>query len=257
MMPRLRAVARVVRSWLRPIVEFRPRRATLGYAKLAVDWKRYSALPGAERLRVRDALPMLYDDTGGTGFDSHYFYQGVWAFGHIQRSRPQLHVDVGSLLLYMGFVSVTTPVLFLDIRPALIRLPGFFPVGATLLRLPFADRSVGSISCLHVVEHVGLGRYGDPLDVDGSARALDELARVLSPGGDLYLSLPIGLQRVCFNAHRVFEPGWVSGRQPELKLVDFAGVDDRGRFRAPADPMDFASSRYACGMYHLRRSRTI
>ena len=255
MMARLRAVARVVRPWLRPIVEFRPRRAARGYAKLARDWKRYSALPGAERLRMRDAWPMLYDDTRRTGFDSHYFYQGVWAFGHIQRSQPQVHVDVGSLLRYMGFVSVTTPVLFLDIRPAMIRLPGFLPVGATLLRLPFADGSVGSISCLHVVEHVGLGRYGDPLDADGSGRALDELARVLSAGGDLYLSLPIGLQRVCFNAHRIFEPGWVTSRLPELELVDFAGVDDRGRFRAAAEPEDFASSNYACGMYHLRRHR--
>lgn len=254
-MARLRAVARVVRAWLRPIVELRPQRTVRGYAKLAADWKRYSALPGAERLQVRDALPMLYDDTGGTGFDSHYFYQGVWAFGHIERSRPRLHVDVGSLLLYMGFVSVTTPVLFLDIRPALIRLPGFFPVGATLLRLPFADGSVGSISCLHVVEHVGLGRYGDPLDAHGSARALDELARVLSPGGDLYLSLPIGRQRVCFNAHRIFEPGWVTSRLSQLELVGFAGVDDRGRFRAAAEPGDFASASYACGMYHLRRRR--
>lgn len=255
MMPRLRAVARVVRGWLRPIVEFRPRRAARGYAKLARDWKRYSALPGAERLRLRDALPMLYDDTRRTAFDTHYFYQGVWAFGHIQRARPQLHVDVGSMLLYMGFVSVSTPVLFLDIRPALIRLPAFFPVGASLLRLPFADRSVESISCLHVIEHVGLGRYGDLLDAEGSARAVDELARVLSPGGDLYLSLPIGVPRVCFNAHRIHEPGWVAGRLPGLELVGFAGVDDRGRFHPAADPADFGRCRYACGMYHLRRRR--
>jgi SAM-dependent methyltransferase len=255
MMSRLRAVARVAGAWLRPLVEFRPWRATRGYARLARDWNRYSALPGAERLRLRDALPMLYDDTRRTVFDAHYFYQGVWAFGHIERVRPQLHVDVGSMLLYMGFVSVTTPVIFLDIRPALVRLPGFFPVGASLLRLPFADGSVGSISCLHVVEHIGLGRYGDPLDAEGTARALDELARVLSPGGDLYLSLPIGAPRVCFNAHRIHEPGWVTARLSGFELAGFAGVDDRARFHAPADPADFARSRYGCGMYHLRRRR--
>ena len=42
-----------------------------------------------------------------------------------------------------------------------------------------------------MLEHIGLGRYGDPIDPQGTEKAATELQRVLAPGGDLYLSLPI------------------------------------------------------------------
>ena len=70
----------------------------------------------------------------------------------------------------------------------------------------FADGSLESLSTLHAVEHFGLGRYGDPIHPDGWRRAAEALARVLAPGGRLYFSVPIGRERLVFNAHRVFSP---------------------------------------------------
>ena len=70
----------------------------------------------------------------------------------------------------------------------------------------FATGSVDSLSCLHTIEHVGLGRYGDPVDPEGWVVAVRELARILAPGGRLYLGTPIGRERVCFNSERVFSP---------------------------------------------------
>src|SRR5207253_10606962 len=69
-----------------------------------------------------------------------------------------------------------------------------------LLSLPFADRSVESLSCLHVAEHVGLGRYGDELDPEGTVKAARELQRVVAPAGRLYFALPVGRPRTEFRS---------------------------------------------------------
>jgi SAM-dependent methyltransferase len=129
------------------------------------------------------------------------------------------------------------------------------PLGGNLLALPFADASIGSLSCLHVAEHVGLGRYGDPLDPLGTRKAAAELARVLAPGGDLYVALPVGRPRVCFNAHRIHAARDVRAYFGALDLSEFAGVGDDGALveSAPLDLFDDAS--YACGLFRFRRPR--
>jgi len=45
---------------------------------------------------------------------------------------------------------------------------------------------------MNVVEHVGLGRYGEPLDPEGDIKAMRELRRVLAPGGSLLFVVPVG-----------------------------------------------------------------
>jgi len=112
---------------------------------------------------------------------------------------------------------------------------------------------VQSISCLHVAEHVGLGRYGDPLDPQGTQKAAYELTRVLAKGGQLYFSLPIGKPRVCFNAHRIHSPGQILEYFKGLKLVGFSGVTDFGRFAENIPPTDLENANYACGMFHFTK----
>lgn len=88
-----------------------------------------------------------------------------------------------------------------------------------------------SVSCLHALEHFGLGRYRDTVDYDGWRKGLDGRTEILEPGGTLYLGLPTGEpQRVEFNAHRVFslpfirdvlEPRFViERREPRLQHLD-------------------------------------
>ena len=141
--------------------------------------------------------------------------------------------------------------MFVDYRPLRAEVPGLMPVGADITCLPFADNSLESVSSLHVIEHVGLGRYGDPLDPRGSRKAALELARILRPGGHLYLSVPVGRERVCFNAHRIFSPRTVVATLAPLGLVGFSLVNDDGRFTQDA-PLDAASSlEYGCGMFEF------
>jgi len=91
------------------------------------------------------------------------------------------------------------------------------------------------------------------VDPDGWRKALHALQRVLRPGGRLYLSVPVGRERLCFNAHRVFSPTRVLDTVPDLDLVSFAGVDDSGRFLDGAKPEGLTDQEYACGLFEFTR----
>jgi hypothetical protein len=144
------------------------------------------------------------------------------------------------------------PVTVADIRPLTGSVPGltFLRTDATSLA-EIETGSVVSLSSLHAVEHFGLGRYGDPVDPDAWRKGAEALSRVLAPGGCLYLSVPIGRQRVDFNAQRVFSPGTVLRAFGALTLHSFAAVDDDGTFVDSADPQAFGDAWNACGLFEL------
>ena len=95
-------------------------------------------------------------------------------------------VNPALLLHRFGFRAVD----FYDFRPAPLSLPDLFAGAADLTALlPFADNSIHSLSCMHVLEHIGLGRYGDPLDPDGDLKAIGELVlRVVARRFDLLVA---------------------------------------------------------------------
>ncbi len=221
------------------------------YPSFFSDLSRYRKLPGAEKISFRDLFPCLDEKTATTSFDTHYFYQDVWAFRKILESGAREHVDVGSKVDYVGFLSTITKVTFIDIRPLVTDLEDLDSRAGTILAMPCGDGSVASLSCLHVAEHVGLGRYGDPLDPHGTASACRELSRVLAPGGNLYFGLPVGRARVCFNAHRVHSPDTILAYFDGLRLAEFAFVDDGGRFKRNADMDASRRAKYGCGLFHF------
>jgi SAM-dependent methyltransferase len=208
--------------------------ALLRYPAYLAQRRRYIAAGGEAALL--DAWPCLFDRTAKSGIDAHYFHQAVWASRRIAQARPAEHVDIGSDTLYVGMLTSLTRVTFVDIRPLELSIDDYTGVEGSILDLPFADGSVQSLSCLHVIEHIGLGRYGDPIDPEGSARAAREVVRVLAPGGHAYLSMPIGRPRVQFNGQRVFDPLQVVRMFEGLSLTAFAMVDATGRFHPSADP---------------------
>jgi SAM-dependent methyltransferase len=244
----------LLKRWVLAFVAPKPLVGVLHLRRYVRDFISYRR---SARLHVRPALadtyPCLTDWTPSTPFDPHYFHQGAWLAGRLAQSKPALHVDVGSSVMMVGVLCAQVPILFVDYRPLEARMPGLFSVAGDIKRLPFADASVHSLSCLHVLEHIGLGRYGDPIDAEGSARGAAELARVLAPGGHLYVSVPTGVDRVCFNAHRVFSPRALQALFPGLNLLAFSLVDDGGGFD-PAGRLDAAARlEYGCGMYVFRK----
>src|SRR5439155_9836158 len=84
----------------------------------------------------------------------------------------------------------------LDIRTVHDSIPNMRFLRADLMATLPAELvgCADSASCLHALEHFGLGRYGDPIDYQGHIKGLLNLHRMLEPGGRLYLSVPIGPQ---------------------------------------------------------------
>lgn len=223
------------------------------YRRYLRDLDVYYRSAGAEPVETLDLQPRTGDRIEFTPFDAHYLYQDLWAFKRVLRSGAQAHVDVGSRLDFVAFLSAVTQVTFIDIRPPRLEIENFESRKGDILHLPYADRSIQSLSCLHVAEHIGLGRYGDAIDPEGTKKAMRELERVLAPGGNLYFSLPVGRPRLCFNAHRIHSPAQIVAGFAGLRLLEFSGVDDEKRFRERRPLEELEGSRYACGMFWFTR----
>jgi SAM-dependent methyltransferase len=244
----------LARNWLLAILDPRRPLAFLRLPLFAAEFVRYRRLAKPESVSWSDTYPCLTDAVRTTPFDPHYFFQAAWLARRLKADPPKLHVDIGSAVTMMGVLSGFVPSVFIDYRPLTTKLEHLYCASGNLLQLPFADGKVHSISSLHVIEHVGLGRYGDGLAASGSARAASELARVLAPGGRLFLSVPVGRRRTQFNAHRIFETDDVRAMFPNLVLVDGASVDDQSRFREGLTSLlQLDQQRYACGMFEFRK----
>ncbi len=157
--------------------------------------------------------------------DKPYVLHTAWAARILADIRPEKHVDIGSYIYFNTLVSAFVPIDSYDFRPLIIPLTGLEIDHADLTGLPFPDNSVPSLSCMHVVEHVGLGRYGDPIDPDGDLKAISELIRVVSR--DLLFVVPVGKPRVVFNLHRVYSYDQIISYFSELELVEFALIPDK------------------------------
>lgn len=229
-------------------------RGLKGYVWYLRDRARYRAMGGDAP--ASEANPQLHDRIEKSAYDAHYFHLDNWALRRVIETKPPHHVDVGSRVDTVAHMAAFTPTTFVDIRPLEAKVDGLTSRGGNITQLPYPDRSLPSLSCLHVAEHIGLGRYGDPLDPDGTRKACAELARVLAPGGNLFFAMPVGRPRTCFNAHRIHDPREVAALFPGLALVEFSGVDDAGEFRRHRKPEELAGMEYACGMYWLRRPPT-
>lgn len=207
-------------------------------------------------VRWQDRYPCIHDKTITAGFDAHYIYHPAWAARILARHRPKFHIDISSSLHFCSLVSAFVPIKYYDFRPANLHLTGLTSEAADLLALPFADGSVCSLSCMHVVEHVGLGRYGDPLDPDGDLKAIAELKRVLSNGGTLLYVVPVGTPKIMFNAHRIYSYDQVVGSFAELELQEFALIPDNvqeGGLIDPATKELADAQRYGCGCFWFRK----
>lgn len=238
---RIRARRRSMRAFDASFAEF-ARRSRESGSTLPVRWE--------------DRRALLNDAGRVQPFDRHYVYHAAWAARVIAEQRPDVHVDIGSTLLFAGIVSAFTRVEYYDYRRTELELENLISGEADLTDLHFADRSIASLSCMHTVEHVGLGRYGDELDPEGDRKAMGELQRVLAPGGSLLFVVPVGVPRVVFNAHRTYGYADVLAGFPELELVEFALIPNspsHGHLIRGADPRVLADRWYDCGCFHFRR----
>jgi hypothetical protein len=207
--------------------------------------------------------PILRDKTQESGImKGHYFHQDMLVARKIYKRNPVRHIDVGSRVDgFVAHVAVFREIEVLDIRPQTSMVKNIIFRQADIMRVPEGDlkECCDSLSSLHAIEHMGLGRYGDPVDAQGHLKAIDTIWRMLKQGGRFYFSVPIGRQCVEFNARRVFSVGYLIKVLSDKFTVDaFHYVDDNGDLVEDAGLSDdsvaanFHCTR-GCGIFELTK----
>ncbi len=183
---------------------------SLGYYRnLKVDLKKIKEQSKSSDLYfpVSNLFPCYEDKKDNAGkFMLHYFYQDLFVAQEIYHNHPQRHIDIGSRIDgFITHVASYREIEVFDIRPLEISVPNIKFTQADLMNL---DKTyyecTDSLSCLHALEHFGLGRYGDPISFEGYLMGFKNISLMLKKGGKLYFSVPMGKQRIEFHAHRIF-----------------------------------------------------
>jgi hypothetical protein len=104
---------------------------------------------------------------------------------------------------------------------------------------------------MHTVEHIGLGRYGDPIDAEGDIKAMKELQRVTKKGGSLLFVVPVGKPKVMFNAHRIYSYESIAKTFDMMKVEEFTLIPDNHKkgLVINASPKLVAKQDYAAGCF--------
>ncbi|MDA9958166.1 DUF268 domain-containing protein [Alphaproteobacteria bacterium] len=243
--------------FLRKIIRFLKAYIT-GWANFCYTYIAYKKLCKRNQIAIDIGIfPRVLDKTFETSYDGHYVYHTSWAARCLKKINPKVHYDISSSLFFCGIVSSFIPIKFFDYRPARLSLSDLSSEFGDLLSLSLGDNSLESISCMHVIEHIGLGRYGDELDVVAYAKAINELKRVTKIGGSILFVVPIGKEKTYFNAHRVFSLDTILENFVGFELIDFSMLPDdyhdSGLISFPSAAL-VEKQRYACGMFWFKKN---
>lgn len=209
-----------------------------------------------------DKLFPIYSDYAeqAGAANGHYFHQDLLVASYIAGAKPERHIDIGSRIDgFVAHVASFRPIEIIDVRDLKetehgnIRFKRMDLMNSNQVERDLCD----SVSCLHAIEHFGLGRYGDPIDPKGHLIGFGNILKMLKSGGTLYISFPIGASdQIHFNAHRVFHPKSILSWPVESKieLISFSYVNDAGNLHKEVSidltPHDM---NYGCGIYTFRK----
>ena len=215
------------------------------------------------KFRFARFYPFLNDKTADSGnLPGHYFYQDLSVARRIHDANPDRHVDIGSRIDgFVAHVASFREIEVLDIRPLPPKIQNVEFRQKDIMSDDFdLTNYCDSVSSLHVIEHFGLGRYGDKIDYLGYLKGLNNIHKMLEKGGKFYFSVPIGEQRIEFNSHRVFSVKYLIELLTEKYRIDsFSYVDDDENLvmdaRLDTDRVDNNySCRFGCGIFELTKT---
>lgn len=212
--------------------------------------------------QISKSYPCLYDrfDTAGS-IPGHYFHQDIYVASKIFKNNPEKHVDVGSRIDgFVAHVASFREIEIIDIRELKDEITNVKFINADIMADSFIlNNYCDSLSCLHSIEHFGLGRYGDDVDIGGHLKGFDNLQKLLKPGGKLYLSTVIGPQRIEFDAHRVFSLRYLLDMiGPQFRIDSFVYINDSNELIENTELNDKNincnfNCNYGCGIFELTK----
>ncbi|MBT8195156.1 MAG: DUF268 domain-containing protein [Bacteroidia bacterium] len=210
--------------------------------------------------QIKKLDPILTNKHESSGIASgHYFHQDLLIAQKIYNAKPEKHVDVASRIDgFVAHIASFMPIEVFDIRKLESKIDNikFVEVDFMFLK-PELVNYTSSISCLHSIEHFGLGRYGDKIDVDGHLKGIDTIYKILKPGGVFYFSTPIGAQRIEFNSQRVFSVEYLlSILKDKFEIKSFSYVNDKGDLQKDVELTKSQTQNnyhcnYGCGILEL------
>lgn len=206
--------------------------------------------------------PILSDkyEQGGTA-RGHYFHQDLLIAQKIYKANPIRHIDIGSRVDgFVAHLATFRNIEIIDIRKIVSSIDNIYFIQANMIDMKKdLYESCDSLSCLHALEHFGLGRYGDPIDYNGHLKGFENMYNILKPNGIFYFSVPIGEQRIEFNAQRVFSIKYLLNMfENKFEIVSFSYVDDNGDLQKDLILSDEfilnnCNCNYGCGIFELRK----
>lgn len=176
--------------------------------------------------------PCLLDSTSGAANLGEYFWQDLYVAQKIIQTNPSRHIDIGSRIDgFIAHLACVRQVEVFDIRFLKHKIKNVsFQQWDITKPAKESCKISDCVTCLHTLEHIGLGRYGDELNLEGWKLALKNISDLIVPGGELWISVPVGKQRVEFNAHRIFFPITISNYASDigLKIIEFSYLTNNG-----------------------------
>lgn len=134
-----------------------------------------------------------------------------------------LQVPIGVKILDLGCLGSILPIEMaslgyrvwgLDLGDYPLEHPNLTFVRGDVTHMPFEPCFFDVVTAVSTLEHIGLERYGDHGDSRGDRKAVEEITRVLKPGGRLLLTVPFGRRGVAkwkgVNLHRAYD--WTAVR---------------------------------------------
>ena len=260
---RLRKIPRLIESNLRFVrLELRVVwRAIRELPLLLADRRRFVSMQQDQTWPLKMFPQIMLDRDSPAGNLGEYFWQDLFVAKKIIESAPRRHVDVGSRIDgFVAHIACVRSLEIFDLRPLphTIDNVSFVQWDMTSPNPSLTEVS-DCVSCLHTLEHIGLGRYGDRIDPVGWKKGLESLAALLERNGVLWLSVPIGRQRIEFNAHRIFAPKTIvdEARRLGLVLEAFFYLEKDG-FRqsveVDADLLMLAQKDYGLGIFLFEKA---
>lgn len=227
------------------------------------DLRKFRRLTRGKNSGNLKLLPCLHDksDVAGTA-SGHYFHTDLLVAQKIFENRPSRHIDVGSSVL--GFVSNVASFREIEVFDIREMKSGndnikFTQMDVSNLQKKYEGCS-DSLSCLSVIEHIGLGRYGDGLDFYGYRKGFHNLSKMLKKGGIFYFSVPIGKGKIEFNAHRIFplKEIYLLIKKNGFNVRNFSYVDDKGDLHKnykikEEDVAKNLGCSFGCGIWELEK----
>ena len=211
--------------------------------------------------KIRNYQPIIdeYNLESGS-IRNQLFHADLLTSQFIFKRNPLNHLDIGSRIdglvaQVASFRSLDViDIRSLDIRPH--KNINFIKKDILSFNIIDQKKKYESISSIGCLSHIGLGRYGDKINVNGHIFAIDKMCSLLKKKGILYLMVPVGKSGVEFNSHRVFETEEILSnfKKNNVFCINFHLIDDNGILKLHYNHKKTKKYNFAGGLFIFQKN---